>query len=317
MAAVSSDPVAMTAVPTIATKKQLKEPTWLQCMMAGGLAGTAVDTALFPLDTLKTRLQSKAGFAASGGFRGVYSGLTSAVVGSAPGASMFFVTYETLKATLKTMMPEPQQEPIVHMMSASGGEIAACFVRVPTEVIKQRMQTKQFTTTSAAVRAVVANEGLRGFYRGYFSTVAREIPFTCIQFPLYEYMKKSWAHKTNRRVVDAWEAAICGSIAGGFAAGLTTPLDVIKTRLMLSQRAAQSVVVDGAAAAGAAVGAGTAANSAYYSGIVSTFRRIWVEEGPRALFSGIGPRVMWISIGGSIFLGVYEKTKTVLAGNDA
>jgi len=52
------------------------------------MAGTAVDTALFPLDTLKTRLQSKAGFAASGGFRGVYSGLTSAVIGSAPGGML-------------------------------------------------------------------------------------------------------------------------------------------------------------------------------------------------------------------------------------
>lgn len=52
------------------------------------MAGTAVDTALFPLDTLKTRLQSKAGFAASGGFRGVYSGLTSAVIGSAPGGNV-------------------------------------------------------------------------------------------------------------------------------------------------------------------------------------------------------------------------------------
>jgi solute carrier family 25 S-adenosylmethionine transporter 26 len=36
-------------------------------------------------------------------------------------------------------------------------------------------------------------------------------------------------------------------------------------------------------------------------------RRIVAEEGSRALFSGLGPRVMWISIGGSIFLGVYEK----------
>lgn len=36
-------------------------------------------------------------------------------------------------------------------------------------------------------------------------------------------------------------------------------------------------------------------------------KRIAAEEGPRALLSGIGPRVMWISIGGSIFLGVYEK----------
>ncbi|KAG0232793.1 hypothetical protein BGW41_001727 [Actinomortierella wolfii] len=306
MATVKSDPLNMTVAPAVATNKH-KEPTWLQCMMAGGLAGTAVDTALFPLDTLKTRLQSKAGFAASGGFRGVYSGLTSAVVGSAPGASMFFVTYETLKTALRKVMPEPQQEPLIHMMSASGGEIAACFVRVPTEVIKQRMQTKQFATTSGAVRAVIQNEGFRGFYRGYFSTVVREIPFTCIQFPLYEAMKKNWARRTDRNAVDAWEAAICGSIAGGIAAGLTTPLDVIKTRLMLSQRAAAGAATTTAAAA---------ANSAYYSGIVSTFRRIWVEEGPRALFSGIGPRVMWISIGGSIFLGVYEKAKTVLAGHE-
>lgn len=51
---------------------------------AGGLAGTAVDIALFPLDTLKTRLQSEAGFMASGGFRSIYSGLGPAALVSAP-----------------------------------------------------------------------------------------------------------------------------------------------------------------------------------------------------------------------------------------
>ncbi|KAG0313982.1 hypothetical protein BGZ99_008444 [Dissophora globulifera] len=286
---------------TLAVVPEVNQASLLHCLLAGALAGTAVDTALFPLDTLKTRLQSKAGFAASGGFRGVYSGLTSAVIGSAPGASMFFVTYEGLKTTLSAALPDPQHAPVVHMMSASGGEIAACFVRVPTEVIKQRMQTKQFTTTSAAIRSVIHNEGVLGFYRGYFSTVAREIPFTCIQFPLYEYMKKSYAAATHRPKVDPWEAAICGSIAGGIAAGLTTPLDVVKTRVMLSQRQA----------------AGTPQSSAYYSGIVSTFKRILAEEGPRALFSGIGPRVMWISIGGSIFLGVYEKVKILASNQEA
>ncbi|GJJ77008.1 solute carrier family 25 (mitochondrial S-adenosylmethionine transporter), member 26 [Entomortierella parvispora] len=298
MSDISASASTLAVVPTAP-----KQATLLQCMLSGAMAGTAVDTALFPLDTLKTRLQSKAGFAASGGFRGVYSGLTSAVIGSAPGASMFFVTYEGLKKTLTTVLPDPQYAPVVHMMSASGGEIAACFVRVPTEVIKQRMQTKQFQTTSAAVKSVIHNEGILGFYRGYFSTVAREIPFTCIQFPLYEYMKKTYAHATQRKQVDPWEAAICGSIAGGIAAGITTPLDVIKTRLMLSQR-------------NATVGAAGAPNAAYYSGIIPTFKRILAEEGPRALFSGIGPRVMWISIGGSIFLGVYEKAKVALADRD-
>jgi solute carrier family 25 S-adenosylmethionine transporter 26 len=39
----------------------------------------------FPLDTIKTRVQSSAGFWASGGFKGVYRGVGSVGFGSAPG----------------------------------------------------------------------------------------------------------------------------------------------------------------------------------------------------------------------------------------
>ena len=53
-------------------------------MQAGAVAGTSVDVVLFPLDTVKTRLQSQQGFWAAGGFRGIYSGLLSAFLGSAP-----------------------------------------------------------------------------------------------------------------------------------------------------------------------------------------------------------------------------------------
>lgn len=47
------------------------------------------DTLFFPIDTLKTRLQSHAGFWASGGFSGVYKGIASVIVGSAPGGESF------------------------------------------------------------------------------------------------------------------------------------------------------------------------------------------------------------------------------------
>jgi solute carrier family 25 S-adenosylmethionine transporter 26 len=63
-------------------------------LVAGGMAGTSVDIALFPIDTLKTRLQSPQGFRNAGGFRGIYNGLGAAAVGSAPGAALFFSTYE-------------------------------------------------------------------------------------------------------------------------------------------------------------------------------------------------------------------------------
>jgi hypothetical protein len=51
---------------------------------AGGTSGITVDMALFPLDTLKTRLQSPYGFFASGGFQHLYKGVGTAAVGSVP-----------------------------------------------------------------------------------------------------------------------------------------------------------------------------------------------------------------------------------------
>ena len=53
-------------------------------LKAGGCAGTSVDVTLFPLDTLKTRLQSAEGFKVSGGFKGIYNGIGPAVLASAP-----------------------------------------------------------------------------------------------------------------------------------------------------------------------------------------------------------------------------------------
>lgn len=72
----------------------IRDPSFATALVAGGCAGTSVDVALFPIDTLKTRLQSPQGFLKAGGFRGIYNGLGAAAAGSAPGAALFFSTYE-------------------------------------------------------------------------------------------------------------------------------------------------------------------------------------------------------------------------------
>src|SRR5947207_14294203 len=103
-----------------------------QSLLAGALAGTTVDLSLYPLDTLKTRLQSSSGFFASGGLRGVYRGVGSALVGSAPGAALFFVTYDGVKRWMDGVVVRRglglglglpgRVEPLVHMLAASLGE---------------------------------------------------------------------------------------------------------------------------------------------------------------------------------------------------
>ena len=83
-------------------------------------------------------MQSAQGFIRAGGFKGVYKGIGSVVVGSAPGgmlftfclleasltffesAAVFFCTYDTLK---KTLPFSSEYAPVTHMISASLGEV--------------------------------------------------------------------------------------------------------------------------------------------------------------------------------------------------
>ncbi|XP_020203914.1 S-adenosylmethionine carrier 1, chloroplastic/mitochondrial [Cajanus cajan] len=70
-------------------------------------------------------------------------------------------------------------------LGAIGG-IVASLIRVPTEVIKQRMQTGQLSSTSGAVRFIASKEGFKGFYAGYGSFLLRDLPFDAIQFCIYK-----------------------------------------------------------------------------------------------------------------------------------
>ena len=281
-------------------------------MEAGGIAGTTVDLSLYPVDTVKTRLQASRGFAASGGFRGIYAGVGSALVGSAPGAALFFVTYETSKDLFRQLRQDAisgynheikhytgdseiyappntgigWREAIENMLAASLGEVAACTVRVPTEVVKQRAQASQHPSSLATLRAILSCRTSLGLsavwgelYRGWAITIFREVPFTVVQFPLWEALKKWNCKRNDSSEATTGESALFGCISGAVAAGLTTPLDVLKTRMMLSSEKQHL---------------GTLA------------RGILHEEGLTAFFAGLGPRVSWIAAGGAIFLGSYQ-----------
>ncbi|KAG6917284.1 hypothetical protein DXG01_003125 [Tephrocybe rancida] len=102
---------------------------------------------------------------------------------------------------------------------------------------------------------------------------------------MYELLKAQLARKLDRKPLYAHEAAICGSIAGGTAAALTTPLDVLKIRVMLGLRDPTKKKPPS---------------------LRHRMKDIYVKEGVRALYAGVVPRTLWISAGGAVFLGVYE-----------
>ncbi|WAR22225.1 SAMC-like protein [Mya arenaria] len=132
---------------------------FVSALLAGGAAGTSVDLALFPLDTVKTRLQSAKGFWKAGGFSGIYSGVGAVALGSAPIAALFFVTYEGVKYLAKPRV-SPQWEPVVHMIAASAGEVGACLLRVPVEVVKQRAQANRQSSSLNEFKHTLKTEGI-------------------------------------------------------------------------------------------------------------------------------------------------------------
>lgn len=145
-------------------------------------------------------------------------------------------------------------------------------------------------------RSIYKSEGVLGLYRGFQATIQREIPFACIQYPLFEYLKIAWkrleaekGHEQQR--LEPWKGALCGSIAGGFTGFLTTPLDVIKTRIMLAESLHK-----------------TRPYRTPWHGL----QQLFLEGGVKTMFSGAGPRTLWISVGGFLFFGAYEKSSSVL-----
>ncbi|XP_057972240.1 S-adenosylmethionine carrier 1, chloroplastic/mitochondrial isoform X2 [Malania oleifera] len=219
--------------------------------------------------------------------KGLYSGLAGNLAGVLPASATFVGVYEPTKQKLLKIFPE-NLSAVAHLTAGAVGGVAASLIRVPTEVVKQRMQTGQFASAPDAVRIIISKEGFKGLYAGYGSFLLRDLPFDAIQFCIYEQLRIGYKLAAQRDLNDP-ENAVIGAFAGALTGAVTTPLDVIKTRLMIQGSASQ------------------------YKGIFDCVQTVVREEGPSALLKGIGPRVLWIGIGGSIFFGVLERTKRFLA----
>jgi hypothetical protein len=152
-------------------------------LIAGGCAGTTVDVALYPLDTLKTRLQAEGGFWKAGGFNGIYRGVLATALGASPGSALFFSAYEGMKPVLRKLNGDKESW-VQQSFAASCGEVAACLCRVPTAVVTQNMQIGKYASFGEAVSKLYAEKGVSTFFVGYWTTVMREIPFSFIQFPM-------------------------------------------------------------------------------------------------------------------------------------
>ncbi|KAI1332268.1 mitochondrial RNA-splicing protein MRS3 [Xylariaceae sp. FL0255] len=282
----------------------------LQNMAAGAFAGIAEHTVMYPIDAIKTRMQiigpsssssssapvykgmiqSTMRIASGEGILQLWRGMSSVVVGAGPAHAVYFATYEAVKHLMGGNQTGVHH-PLAAATSGACATIASDALMNPFDVIKQRMQiqnsTKMYRSMLDCARYVYKSEGVSAFYISYPTTLSMTVPFTALQFLAYESI--STAMNPHKKY-DPFTHCTAGAVAGGFAAALTTPMDVIKT--MLQTR-------------------GTAADPELRSvnGFVAGCRLLYQREGMRGFFKGVRPRVITTMPSTAICWSAYEASK--------
>ncbi|EKX54780.1 hypothetical protein GUITHDRAFT_62947 [Guillardia theta CCMP2712] len=276
-------------------------------LFIGGLAGTISNIVVFPVDLAKTKMQNakdQADKQKYGGFfstvssivkeegvHGLWSGSLPVLMGSAPESAIQLACHSWLIAFLLHGMSQDAsseaQLPLTLQIIAGGIAGASTLIATnPMEVLRIRAASSDQRCLITNVKSL----GLLGLFAGYQATWLRDIPFAGIYFPMYCNMKVLVTQMMAACNLPAYESismTMAGLLAGMFASCVTTPADVIKTRIQTN------------------IGKSLASSS-------STALSMVVEEGWHSFLSGVGPRVMRLAPGMAITLVIYETLQKVV-----
>ncbi len=137
---------------------------------------------------------------------------------------------------------------------------------------------------------IVKNLGLVGLYKGASACLLRDVPFSGIYFPTYNHLKRDLFGEGPNKKLGIVQLLTAGAIAGMPAAYLTTPCDVIKTRLQVEARKGETK----------------------YTSLRHCARTVYQEEGFRAFFKGGPARVLRSSPQFGFTLAAYEVLQKAL-----
>jgi solute carrier family 25 citrate transporter 1 len=187
----------------------------------------------------------------------------------------------------------------------AAGVTEAVAVVNPMEVIKIRLQaqhhslsdpldTPKYRSAPHALFTVVKEEGFSTLYRGVSLTALRQGTNQAANFTAYTELKAAlqrWQPEYSNRELPSWQTTIIGLISGAMGPFSNAPIDTIKTRLQRTPgEPGQSAV----------------------SRITAIASEMFKQEGAKAFYKGITPRVMRVAPGQAVTFTVYEYLKEKL-----
>lgn len=227
--------------------------------------------------------------------RALYKGFGIVAFATTPAHALYFTAYEGMKRRLQTDKPMEQKSSWVYFVSGFFADVVGLSIWLPMDLVKQRLQVQQnkvrirYRNSPHALVTIAKEEGLRGLYRG--GLIAAFSMYGALYFPMYENFKINLAKYKGSSTDDLtlFDQLFVGFAAGGIAAAVTCPADVVKTQMQVYS------VADG--------GERT---------VRATARTMLREHGPKVFFAGLGPRIVWIGGGTAITMGAYEQCKNFI-----
>mmetsp|Transcript_28021 Transcript_28021/g.50185 ORF Transcript_28021/g.50185 Transcript_28021/m.50185 type:complete len:305 (+) Transcript_28021:3151-4065(+) len=281
---------------------------FLRHMIAGSIAGVAEHCLMFPIDTIKTQMQahhtrsftftdaSVALYRAAGITR-LWTGISSVIVGCVPAHAAYFSIYEISK---KHFGIEQNSEVYFASTMTTGclATLAHDFIMTPMDVIKQRMQLSGTDGVVRTASTLIKKEGAISLFRSLPVTYAMNVPFAGFFVTFNENLKSVFLDPDNYSVASYFA---CAALSGSLAAVLTTPFDVVKTR-MQTQTEVSSICKQ----------TNKACSTPVYCTIRGTIKRVLAEEGLKGFTTGALPRMLYYLPGAAVSWTTYEQIKRYL-----
>ncbi|KAE8100074.1 hypothetical protein FH972_018003 [Carpinus fangiana] len=178
----------------------------------------------------------------------------------------------------------------------------------PIVVLKTRQQVSSSQISCFKMSfAMMRHEGLRGFYRGFGTSLMGTIPARALYMTALEVTKSNVGSATVRFGFSETTATAIASAAAGMSSAMAaqlvwTPIDVVSQRLMVQgcHNCSKNILPH--------------VNPGKYSNGIDAFRKILYADGPRGLYRGFGISILTYAPSNAVWWASYSVAQRLIWG---
>lgn len=227
----------------------------------------------------------------------LYKGLGAVVSGIVPKMAIRFSSFEMYKGLLNRGNESDPSFTKVFVSGLLAGTTEAVLVVTPMDVLKIRLQAQhhsladpldipKYRNVGHAAYLILKEEGISTFYRGVALTALRQATNQAVNFTAYQYLKNYLLEYQNLDTLPSYQHLLAGGISGAMGPISNAPIDTIKTRIQKSP---------------------TIPGQSGWTRFTTICTHMLKNEGWRAFYKGLTPRLLRVAPGQAITFMVYEK----------